>query len=72
MLSRAKAFQAFCRLHAWIAVDVIIFCMDRSNLVSIFSSILGSTPGVHLAYLFGSQMGKSTGPLSDVDLGICS
>lgn len=56
--------------HAWTTLDVIIFSMDQRELIGILSSILAERPDVHLAYLFGSQVGETAGPLSDVDLGV--
>lgn len=44
--------------------------MKIDLLIEILQRVLTSTPGLSLAYLFGSQVDESTGPLSDIDLGI--
>jgi predicted nucleotidyltransferase len=44
--------------------------MDNSELIRSLSPILSNTPSLLLAYLFGSQVGETAGPLSDVDVGI--
>lgn len=44
--------------------------MDTRRLNDKLSTILTSMEGVHLVYLFGSQVAGSPGPMSDVDLGV--
>lgn len=44
--------------------------MDRDLLIQRLQAALSAVPGVCLGYLFGSQVGDATGPMSDVDLGV--
>ena len=44
--------------------------LKQTELIARISSILSETPDVLLAYLFGSQVSGSIGPLSDIDLGV--
>jgi predicted nucleotidyltransferase len=44
--------------------------MDPDKLSRLLYPIWVNATGVALVYLFGSQLNKTTGPLSDVDLGI--
>ncbi len=46
--------------------------MDRSEIIRRIAAVLQNEPGLHLAYLFGSQVDETSGPLSDVDVGILS
>ena len=44
--------------------------MEKSILLERSCAILANTPNVGLAYLFGSQVTGTTGPISDLDLAI--
>jgi predicted nucleotidyltransferase len=44
--------------------------MDNNLIIDQLVSILANTPIVELAYLFGSQVRGTTGPISDIDLGV--
>ena len=44
--------------------------MEKEKILERSRSILVNTPNVCLAYLFGSQINDTTGPISDIDLAI--
>ena len=44
--------------------------MEKDLILERLRSILINTPKVYLAYLFGSQVNETTGPISDIDLAI--
>ena len=44
--------------------------MDQRRLIKLLRDILAAQPEVSLVYLFGSQVERESGPLSDVDLGV--
>jgi predicted nucleotidyltransferase len=44
--------------------------MEAQPVLQLVAAICGSSPGVLLAYLFGSRVDGSTGPMSDVDVAV--